>query len=206
MFIWLVHTNSSLDNNGIDFFSLTSQGFIIRQGDGRVRVYRRRNERYADCYILERDRFCGGGSVLVWAGIAHGFRTHLIVIKGNLNAQCHRDEILVRHVIPLFQNNSNITLFQHNNAASHTARDTVNFLGVNNIAFINDWPAKSPDLNSIGHFWDDLDQHVRRFPIPSSNVIQLRQASIQECSNIPQAKNQYTYTFYVPMMPGSRSC
>ena len=64
------------------------------------------------------------GSVLVCACIAHGFHTNLIDIKGNLNAQCYRDEILTRHVIPLFQNNANIALFQHDNSTSHPARDT----------------------------------------------------------------------------------
>ena len=44
-----------------------------------------------------------------------------------------RDEILV---IPLFQNNANISLFQHNNAGSHTVRDTVNFCRANNIALL----------------------------------------------------------------------
>ena len=111
----------------------------------------------------------------------------LISLLSNLNAKRYRDEILVRHVIPLFQNNANITLFQHDNATSHTARDKVNFLRVNNIAFINDWPAKSPDLNPIEHLWDHLDQRVRRRPIPPSNVIQLRQALIQEW-NIPQVE------------------
>ena len=45
-----------------------------------------------------------------------------------------------------------------------------------------------PDLNPIGHLWDNLDQRVRRRPIPSSNVIQLRQALIQEWDNIPRVE------------------
>ena len=163
--------------------------FSIHQGDGSVGVYRRRNEHYADWFLLEWDCFGGGGSVLVWVGITHGFHTNLVVIEGNLIAQRYWDEILARHIIPLFQNNGNITLFQHDNATSHTARDTVNFLQVNNIAFINDWPAKSPDLNPTEHFWDKLDQRVRRCPIPPSNIIQLRQALIQEWNNIRQAKS-----------------
>ena len=61
----------------------------------------------------------------------------------------YRDEILARHVIPLFQNNANNAVFKHDNATSHTARDTVNFLRANNVAFITVWPAKSPDLNPI---------------------------------------------------------
>ena len=111
---------------------------------------------------------------MVWAGIAHGSRTNSVSIEGNMNAQRYRDEILPRHVIPLFQNNANITLFQHDNATSHTA----NFLRANNIAFVNDWPAKSPDLNPTENFWDDLDQRGRRRPISPSNVIQLKQALI----------------------------
>ena len=121
--------------------------FTLHRRDGRVRVYRRRTERYTDCCVLERDRFGGGGSVLVWVAIARGFRTNLVVIEWSLNAQGYRDEIPARHFISLLQNNANITLFQHDNATSHTARDTVNFLRANFIAFMNDWPAKSPDLN-----------------------------------------------------------
>ena len=98
-----------------------------------------------------------------------------------------QDEILARHVIILFQNNANITLFQHDNARSHTARDNVNFFRAENIAFVNDWPAKSPDLSAIEHLWDNLDQHVRHRPVPLSNIIQLRRALIQEWNNIPQA-------------------
>ena len=78
--------------------------------------------------------------------------------------------------------------FQHDNATSHKASDTVNFLRANNIAFINDWPAKSPDLNPIEHLWHNLDQRIRRRPIPPSNVILLRQTLIQKWNNIPQAE------------------
>jgi len=44
--------------------------FVLSRADGRVRLYRRRNERYADCCVLQRDRFGGGGSVMVWDSIA----------------------------------------------------------------------------------------------------------------------------------------
>ena len=124
--------------------------------------------------------FGGGDSVLVWAGIAHGFRTNLVVIEGTMNAQRYRDEIFARHVILLFRNNANITPFQNHNATSRTARATVNFLRANRILFIDDWPAKSSNMNPSEHLWDKLDQCLRRCPIPLSNVIQLRQALIRE--------------------------
>ena len=37
----------------------------IYRGDGRVQVYRRRNESYADCCVLERDLFGDAGFVSV---------------------------------------------------------------------------------------------------------------------------------------------
>ena len=61
-------------------------------------------------------------------------------------------------------------------------------LRASNIAFINDQPAKSPDVNPTEHLWDNFDQRVSRRPIPSSNVIQQRHASIHEWNNIPQSK------------------
>ena len=54
--------------------------FSLQRGDSRVRVYRRRNERYAECCVLERDSFGGWGSIMVWAAIAHGYRSPLVVI------------------------------------------------------------------------------------------------------------------------------
>ena len=115
--------------------------FSLQHGDGRVRVYRRRNKRYADFCVLERDRFGARVSVMVWEAIAHCYRSPLVVIDGNLNNQWYRDDILAHHVISLFHNNANISIFQYDNATSHTAKDTVNFLGTNNIDFVDDWPA-----------------------------------------------------------------
>ena len=148
-----------------------------------MRVYRRRNERYADWCVLERDNFWGGGYV-----IAHGYRSLLVLIGGNLNAQRYRDDILAHHVILLFHNNANIAIFHHDDATSHTARDTVNFLRTNNIHFIDDWPTNSPDLNPIEYVWDSLDRRSRRRPNPPANVNELRQALIQEWNNIPEAE------------------
>ena len=127
--------------------------------------------------------------VLSWSGqvlhMAFSLITSLYV-EENLNAQRYRDEILAMPVILLFQNNVNIAFWQ-DDMISHSARDTMNFLRAY-FAFINDWPAKSCDLHPVEHFWDNFDQRVRHRSIPASNVIQLKQALIQEWSNILQAE------------------
>ena len=60
--------------------------FNFSHHDGRIRIFRRRGERFADNCLIERDRF-GGGSVMVWGGIMGRKKTNLIVVQGNLNAQ-----------------------------------------------------------------------------------------------------------------------
>jgi len=43
--------------------------FNVQGNDGRTCVYRRRGERYADACVVKTDQ-CGGGSVMIWAGIS----------------------------------------------------------------------------------------------------------------------------------------
>ena len=162
--------------------------FALSNSDGRIRVYRHRGERYADCCILQRDRFGVGGSVMVWAGIGYGYRTQLMVIDGNLNGKKYRDHVLAPHVVPLLQNHNVISTFQQDNARPHIARDNIQFLQNNNINFIDDWPSKSSHLNPIEHLWDNLDARIRGRQTPPGNVNELREALLEEWNNIPQAQ------------------
>ena len=114
----------------------------------------------------------GWGEVFVSAGIAHGFRTDLVVIEGSLNAQRYRDEILATHVIYCFEIMP-LSLFFSMIVPQAIRLGT---LRAYNIAFINDLPDKSPDLNPIEQLWDNFVHCVRRRPIPPSNVMKLIQA------------------------------
>ena len=158
--------------------------FCLTRGDGRIRVYRRRNERYTEACTLERDRFGGGGSVMVWGGVSQHHRTELVVIAGNLNAVRYREDILLPHVVPFLQAHPDMTL-QHDNATSHTARSVRDFLQDRNVSVLP-WPAKSPDLNPIEHVWDLLDRRVRARAIPPRNVRELAGALVEEWGNISQ--------------------
>jgi len=162
------------------FFTDESR-FTLFRHDGRRRVYRRRGERFADCCVLERDRF-GGGSIMVWGGISHGLKSPLIVIAGNLTGVRYRDEILLPVAIPLVQQNN--LIFQQDNARPHVARVCQGVLATHNIDPL-DWPPYSPDLSPIEHLWDELDRRVRARQHVPATLDQLRTALLEEWENIP---------------------
>ena len=150
--------------------------FNLSHHDGRIPVFRRRGERFADNCRIERDRF-GGGSVMVWGGIMGKRKTNLIVVQGNLNAQGYINQILQPKAVPFLQRHGPAILM-HDNARPHVARICRLFLNRNNVNILP-WPVLSPVINPIEHIWDYLGRKVRA----RGNVLNLRDlenALIQE--------------------------
>jgi len=155
--------------------------FTLFRPDGRQRVYRRQGERFVDACVVERDRF-GGGSIMIWGGIAHGLKTPLIVLRENLTGIRYRDQILQPVVVPFLQQHG-LTL-QQDNARPHVARVCQDLLAANNVQPL-DWPPYSPDLSPIEHLWDELDRNVRNRPNIPRTLAQLAAALNEEWNNIP---------------------
>ena len=105
--------------------------FNLSHHDGRIRVFRRRGERFADNCLIEKDRF-GGGSVMVWEGIMGRRKTNLIVAQGNLNAQRYINQTLQPEAVPFLQRHGPAILM-HDNARPHVARICRQFLNRNNV-------------------------------------------------------------------------
>lgn len=158
--------------------------FRLTRCDGRVRVWRRRGERYEPVAVQEVDRF-GLGSVMVWGGISVDYKTDLVLVPGNLNAANYIADILEMHVVTAAQIMDPGFILVQDNARVHVANDTMNFLRELEIQAM-DWPAMSPDLNPIEHVWDMLERRIRLRPAAPQNLQELQEALIEEWERLPQ--------------------
>ena len=158
--------------------------FSIQFNDGRVRVYRRPGERFADVNVRQRHWF-GGGSVMVWGGISIHHRTPLYVVDGNLTGIRYLNEIIRPLVLPGLQQIGGGAVLQDDNARPHRARVVTDFLRQQGIARM-DWPAYSPDLAPIEHAWDELGRRVRNNHAPPANLHDMGQLLMAEWQAIPQ--------------------
>ena len=95
---------------------------------------------------------------MVWAGIWHNGRTAAVVIRGTLNAERYKNEIVLPIVIPTVRDNH--LIFQDDNATPHRAcivKSAIRDSGIPTLP----WPVRSPDLAPIEHAWDELGRRVR---------------------------------------------
>lgn len=167
--------------------------FNLSFADGNKRIYRRRGERFAQCCVLEHNRW-GGGGIMVWAGISADQKTALHVVRGRINAVRYRDTILQPLVVP-FMGQHQLRLFQQDNARPHVARVAMDFLRQQHVDTLP-WPSLSPDLSPIEHVWAELGRRVRSRPVQPVTLQQLEAALIQEWQAIPQ----YIIRHYVQSM------
>ena len=124
--------------------------FTVSTNDRHTRAWIRQGERYADCNIVEVDRY-GGGSVMVWAEISLDGRTDLYVFPGGgITIVRYRNEVLQPLVRPYAGAIGDTIVLMQDNARAPTARVSMTFLDDERITVMN-LPARSPHLNPIAH-------------------------------------------------------
>jgi len=69
---------------------------------------------------------------MVWGAIRFGWRSELVVVEGNLNAQRYSQEILRPHVLPYIEAHPEVT-FMQDNARPHVARVNQQLLADHNV-------------------------------------------------------------------------
>lgn len=159
----------------------------LYSADGRIRVWRRPLERFAQCTTLESASFYQQ-SVMVWGGINSEARTELIFIEnGRLNAARYIEEVLQEAVVPFAPFIGENFLLMHDNARPHAAGIVTQYLEEVGIAAM-EWPARSADMNPIEHLWDAIKRRIRGRSNPPTTLQQLRIAVTEEWDTFPQDK------------------
>ncbi|GFW24025.1 transposable element Tcb2 transposase [Trichonephila clavipes] len=159
--------------------------FSLSSDSHRILIWRERGNRNYPSNIIERDRY-GGSGVLVWGGIMLGSRTGLHIFDaGSVNGTRYCNEILLPYV-RLFRGAMGLQfLFMDDNAPCHRTVAAEQLLESEDIERM-DWPARSPDLNPIGHVWDFLGRRLAARTLPPVTIRELRLALQDEWAAMPQ--------------------
>lgn len=159
--------------------------FNLFRSDGRVLVWRGRNERFVEEHMEARVAF-GGGGVTVWGGISMTGKTELVVLRGeSMNGERYRDLCIRDIVVPHAQNFGDDFILVDDNARPHRARIVTDFLRHHNIERM-DWPPLSPDMNPIEHVWSRMKMKLKEREGRLENLDDLMHAVQEEWDAIPQ--------------------
>ena len=122
----------------------------------------------------------GGMSLMVWGAINGDGRRILIRCPDIMNSVSYQ-AILSKG---LFDVCDRETIFMQDGAPCHRSKSTVQYLENNNICYISDWPAQSPDLNIIENLWSILKLRISKLnPTSTDHLWHLCKSEWAKISN-----------------------
>ncbi|GFV21269.1 transposable element Tcb1 transposase [Trichonephila clavipes] len=164
------------------FFTDESR-ICLQHHDGRIRVWRHREERMLNSCDIHRHNGPAPG-IMVWGGIGYHSLTPLVRIAITLNIQRYISEVLEPVVFPYLQGLTT-AIFQQDNAHPHKARIVQRFF-VNHQIELLPKPARSPDLSPIESMGSRVAQRLAQITPPAATPNQLWQHVEAAWSAVPQ--------------------
>ncbi|GFT28081.1 transposable element Tcb2 transposase [Trichonephila clavipes] len=159
--------------------------FSVHPDNKRIFIWRYCGSRNNPAFVHESVIF-GGGGVLVYGGISIDGRTDLYIIRdGSLTARRYSGEILRPIVVPYAAAIGDDFILMDDNSRPHRANLVEDSLFEEGIVRM-EWPACSPDTNSIEHVWDSLGRRVAGRQPPPQTLQELERALLEEWDRIPQ--------------------
>lgn len=122
---------------------------MLQHRNGHMRVYERKNERFANKWVVEDDGF-DGGSDMMWGATSYNKRTPLVLVPDNCIATRSSSLITRRE---RFLNTRTPDSTQHVQLSS-------TFLLTTTSLCYHGHPDGHPDLNPMDHLWDRFDKRV----------------------------------------------
>ncbi len=137
--------------------------FKIVNEKGKEYVWEKPSEIISESSVKPTKKF-GGGKIMVWSCITWEGVGYSCKIDETMDAELYseilRDEL--KRTIEFYKLDSKKVLFQSDNDPKHTshmAQDTLEDMKIR----VMRWPAQSPDLNPMEHYWQFVDRKLKEF-------------------------------------------
>jgi transposase len=171
--------------------------FSITNSNGKEYVWQKPNQAISASSVKPTKKF-GGGKIMVWSCITWEGVGYSCKIDETMDAELYsqilRDELM--RTISFYKLDLSKVYFQADNDPKHTsnlAKSTLEELKVK----VMEWPAQSPDLNPMEHYWQFVDSQLKGF----TEVVATKDELWKRVESIVNENNQALCKKLIATMP-----